>query len=61
MEPEFQHPVIQGEYQHWLRATGSSDDYRTQETVGIHDVLRAHFLLQDFFFKQRRPVAGEWL
>jgi death-on-curing family protein len=58
MEPEFSHPVIRGEYDHWVRMAGSSVHYRTNETLGIRDVLRAHFLLQDYFFEQREQVGG---
>jgi death-on-curing family protein len=57
MEPEFQNPVIRGEYEHWLRMAGSCG-YRTLETLGMRDVLRAHFLLQDFFFEEGHQVGG---
>lgn len=44
---------LEKEYQRWLKAVGSDDPYATKATIGIHDVLRAHFLILDFFAQDR--------
>ena len=44
----FQDPAIENEYNRWL-SQAPEDPYATKSTVGLHDVLRAHFLILDFF------------
>lgn len=55
---DFLHPNIEREYQRWIELVGSDDPYATQSTIGLHDVLRAHFLIVDFFFEQHYGVGG---
>jgi prophage maintenance system killer protein len=45
----FQHPEIAAEYQRWKGLVGPEDPYASRETVGLHDILIAHFLIADFF------------
>lgn len=40
---------LDNEYQRWIIILGPNDPYTGQRTVGIHDVLRAHFLILDYF------------
>ena len=40
--------ALEAEYQRWL-AKVPDDPYATRSTVGLHDVLRAHFLILDYF------------
>lgn len=44
---------IEREYKRWIEAVGNQDPYATRDTVGLHDVLRAHFLILDFFSTER--------
>jgi death-on-curing protein len=37
---------------------GPADPYLERYTIGIHDVLEAHFLLVDFFFRTGEGVGG---
>lgn len=46
---------LEAEYKRWL-AKVPDDPYATKATVGLHDVLRAHFLILDFFAYEN---AGE--
>lgn len=48
----FQDPAIENEYNRWI-AQAPEDPYATKATVGLHDVLRAHFLILDFFSAER--------
>ena len=50
MKLDIQEPVL-GEYQRWLNTIGD-DPYEQNCIIGIHDVLRAHFLLIDYFFTE---------
>jgi death-on-curing family protein len=45
------------EYERWLKVIGD-DPYSQDCVIGIHDVLRAHFLLVDYFFDMREGVGG---
>ena len=45
------------EYDWWLKQVGD-DPYAQDCTIGIHDVLRAHFLLVDYFLKEGEGVGG---
>jgi prophage maintenance system killer protein len=57
---EFYDRGLEREYKRWLAAVGDDDPYRTRSTVGLHDVLRAHFLILDYFSqeKQGQGVGG---
>jgi len=46
------------EYSRWKRDIGSYDPYFSSLTIGVHEVLQAHFLLIDFFNKIGEGVGG---
>ncbi len=54
----FIHEDIRAEYERWSKAIGSEDPFETNETVGVHKVLKAHFLLIDFFADTAEGIGG---
>ena len=54
---EIREPLVLREYERWLKIVGD-DPYRDDCMVGIHDVLRAHFLLVDYFYDERKGLGG---
>lgn len=58
MEVVFENAAVETEYRRWLAKIGQEDRYDSNETVGIHDVLRAHFLIADYFFGQQSGIGG---
>lgn len=55
---DFLHPDIEKEYQRWASLVGADDPYTSRHTVGLHEILRAHFLIVDFFVEQDYGVGG---
>ncbi len=55
---DFLHQDIEREYQRWVELVGPDDPYATGSTIGLHEVLRAHFLIVDFFVEQDYGVGG---
>lgn len=53
---EIREPLL-GEYKRWLNIVGD-DPYHQDCIIGIHDVLRAHFLLLDYFLDGGEGVGG---
>ncbi|QEX21010.1 hypothetical protein FRZ61_09300 [Hypericibacter adhaerens] len=52
-------PEIQIQFDQVLAQVGPNDPYDTDKTIGIIDVLRAHFTLADFFLAgEGRPFGG---
>lgn len=49
----FLDPKVEQEFERWIALTGSQDPYATNVSLGIHDILRAHFLIIDFFSHER--------
>ena len=49
---------VQKEADRWKDQIGPSDPYLTKKTIGIHDVLHAHFLLVDYFFRIGEGIGG---
>jgi prophage maintenance system killer protein len=45
-------------YDRLLRQLGTDDPYNTSSTLGILEVLRAHFLIVDFFLSEGRELGG---
>ncbi len=45
--PHFDDDALHREYQHWIKVAG--DDSLRPYGMGVHDVLRGHFLLLDYF------------
>jgi len=55
---QFLHPEIEKEYQRWVVKIGVDDPYASRDTVGLHEILRAHFLIADFFLENEYGVGG---
>lgn len=58
MEVTFINAAVAEEYQRWASQTGGVDHYDTSDTVGLLDVLRAHFLIADYFFGKEAGLGG---
>ena len=58
MEVKFINEAVAEEYRRWAAQVGTTDDYDTQDTVGLLDVLRAHFLIADYFFGKDSGLGG---
>ena len=58
MEVIFLNKQIASEYQRWVGLAGDDDKYDTEHTVGLLDVLRAHFLIADYFFGKDSGLGG---
>lgn len=41
-----------------MEIIGEEDPYTSRKTVGLHDVLRAHFLIVDFFMENDYGIGG---
>lgn len=55
---EFLHSDIENEFLRWSALFGDDDPYISDDTIGLHDVLRAHFLIVDFFVEQDYGIGG---
>lgn len=55
---QFLHVGVESEYERWRKTIGGHEPYDTRNGVGIHDVLRAHFLIVDFFMESGYGVGG---
>jgi death-on-curing family protein len=55
---EFLHADIEQEYQRWQGIAGSDDPYQSDDTLGLHDLLAAHFLIIDYFAEKKYGVGG---
>jgi death-on-curing protein len=58
MEIRADSPAIFAEWQRWLVLLGPEDPYKSADTLGLHDILRAHFLIADYFFGREYGVGG---
>lgn len=58
MPAEFLHPEIEREYKRWIDLVGPDDPYRTEDCVGLHDVLQSHFLIADSFVESGNGIGG---
>lgn len=54
----FDNISVKSEYQRWVDSIGPYDPYLTKINIGIHEVLQAHFLLVDYFFKIHEGIGG---
>ena len=50
-------PKLQDDYDRWLKRLGE-DLFAGHTTVGVFDVLRAHYLIVDYFVKEGYGVGG---
>lgn len=57
MEVTFANDAIAAEYDRWSCEI-AADQYDTHETVGLLDVLRAHFLIADYFLGKESGLGG---
>lgn len=55
---EFHNADVGLEYDRWIKQIGPADPYLSKVTIGIHEVLQAHFLLVDFFFDIGERIGG---
>lgn len=58
MEVRFESERIKQEYERWFRHFGGQDLYDSSATVGLLDVLRAHFLVADYFYEKDYGLGG---
>lgn len=58
MEVVFSNEAISDEYKRWACQIDADDQYDTQSTVGLLDVLRAHFLIADYFIGKESGLGG---
>ncbi|KCZ92319.1 type II toxin-antitoxin system death-on-curing family toxin [Hyphomonas johnsonii] len=49
---------IQTEYDRWLEKIGADDPYQIRGCLGISDVLRAHFMIANYFFLEGEGIGG---
>lgn len=58
MEVVFANEAINSEYKRWAEQVDADDQYDTRDTVGLLDVLRAHFLIADYFYGREAGLGG---
>src|SRR5262249_811417 len=50
--------AVKAEYARWIRIIGSDDPYIGKVTIGIKEVMQAHFLLAEYFAQIGEGVGG---
>lgn len=55
---ELHNPSVTSEYRRWVDTIGPADPYLSKVTIGIHEVLQAHFLLVDYFHDIGEGLGG---
>lgn len=55
---DFVHDDIEQEYERWKKIVGPEDPYRSDDTIGLNDVLVAHFLIVDYFAEKKYGIGG---
>lgn len=58
MEVVFTNGAVDAEYRRWASQVDRDDRYDTRETVSALDVLRAHFLIADYFYGREAGMGG---
>ena len=58
MDIFFDNPSVESEYLRWCKHFGTEDPYDSKDTIGLFDVLRAHFLIVDYFYGQDYGIGG---
>lgn len=58
MDKAFHNDGVTKEYDRWISIIGPADPYFSKFTIGLHEVLQAHFLLVDFFFDVGEGIGG---
>jgi death-on-curing protein len=54
----FTNDAVTREYEWWCRQVGPEDPYVSNTTLGIHQVLRAHYLIVDYFVEAGEGLGG---
>jgi len=54
----FDNDRIRTEFLRWVAYFGQNDPYQSDETIGLFDVLRAHFLIADYFYSKDDGLGG---
>lgn len=54
----FDNNKIREEYERWVAHFHGLDPYDSDDTVGLNDVLRAHFLVADYFYSKDTGLGG---
>jgi death-on-curing protein len=49
---------VRKEFERWCQYFGESDPYVSNDTVGMKSVLRAHFLVADYFYGEGYGIAA---
>ncbi|MFG1360703.1 type II toxin-antitoxin system death-on-curing family toxin [Xanthobacter pseudotagetidis] len=49
---------IKSEHDRWIKTIGMADPYLDRVTIGIHEVLQAHFLLAEYFATKGEGIGG---
>ena len=57
-QPVFESQSVGEEYFRWSTLVGPADPYIGRTTIGLHEVLHAHFLLVDYFFRIGEGIGG---
>lgn len=55
---EFLHADVEKEYERWKNIVGTDDPYQSNDTIGLHELLAAHFLMIDYFAEKRYGIGG---
>jgi death-on-curing protein len=55
---DFLHRDIEEEYERWKNIVGLDDPYQSDDTLGLHDLLTAHFLIIDYFAEKKYAFGG---
>lgn len=58
MEILIDNPKVKAEFDRWYLHFGEHDPYAIDGNIGIHDVLRAHFLIVDYFYTEGYGIGG---
>lgn len=54
----FDNTDVEKEYARWCSHFGEEDPYQSTDTIGLFDVLRAHFLVVDHFYGKDEGLGG---
>jgi len=54
----FDNARIENEFVRWVDHFGTEDPYHSDDTIGMMDVLRAHFLIVDYFYSKDTGLGG---
>lgn len=49
---------VREEHERWRKLVGPADPYLDKVTIGIHEVLQAHFLLAEYFAGRGEGIGG---